>query len=396
MSTPTHATCHSPRPWRSLATVAACLVAAASLSGAAHASPIASHSEASHGYIVVLKNAPDLKLKPMSSQAAAFSARYGGRVTHVYQRALSGYAAQMTSTQARLLAADPRVARVEPSKTFRATAAPASWGLDRVDQRDLPLDQSYSVAEKASNVTAYIIDTGIRTTHQDFGGRATSGIDAVDNDEDATDCNGHGTHVAGTVGGSEYGIAKGVKLTAVRVLDCEGSGSTEQVIAGIDWVTQHAQKPAVANMSLGGGLSESLDEAVQRSVASGVTYAVAAGNSNADACQESPARVPEVLTVGASDEADARTSFSNFGTCVDVFAPGMNITSAWAESDTATEVLPGTSMASPHVAGAAALYLAGHPEAAPQEVQAGIVEKATADKVTNAGTGSPTKLLFVE
>ena len=209
---------------------------------------------------------------------------------------------------------------------------------------------------------AYIIDTGIRTTHSQFGGRAISGYDAIDGALPAADCNGHGTHVAGTVGGSTYGVAKAVSLVAVRVLNCSGSGSTSGVIAGIDWVTGNHQagQPAVANMSLGGGASSSLDTAVRNSIADGVTYALAAGNDNTNACNSSPARTAEALTVGSTTSSDARSSFSNYGTCVDIFAPGSSITSAWHTSDTATNTISGTSMAAPHVAGAAAPGPAGH------------------------------------
>ncbi|MDQ3576470.1 MAG: S8 family serine peptidase, partial [Actinomycetota bacterium] len=235
---------------------------------------------------------------------------------------------------------------------------------------------------------------GINLTHGDFGGRAVNGRDTVDNDNDATDCNGHGTHVAGTVGGTAYGLAKAVKLIAVRVLNCQGSGTTAGVIAGVDWVTANHVKPAVANMSLGGGASTTLDQSVQRSIAAGVTYALASGNSNTNACNSSPARVPEALTVNASDINDARATFSNFGTCTDLFAPGVGITSAWIGGNTATNTISGTSMASPHVAGAAALHLAANPTATPAQVNSAIVAAATPNKITNPGTGSANLLLF--
>ena len=245
---------------------------------------------------------------------------------------------------------------------------------------------------------AYIIDTGIRIGHRDFGGRAESGYDAVDGGT-ADDCNGHGTHVAGTVGGTAYGVAKEVHLVAVRVLDCQGSGTTAQVVAGIDWVTAHAVTPAVANMSLGGGADTVLDNAVRRSIGKGITYAIAAGNGflglfALDACTQSPARVAEALTVSATNANDAKPSWANRGTCVDVFAPGINIVSAWNTGDTATNTISGTSMATPHVTGAAALYLAGHPAASPADVHAAIVRTATTGVVTSAGAGSPNRLLY--
>jgi len=243
-------------------------------------------------------------------------------------------------------------------------------------------------------VHAYIIDTGIRFSHQTFGGRATSGFDAVDGGS-ADDCNGHGTHVSGTVGGSQYGVSKGVQLVAVRVLNCSGSGTTAQVVAGINWVTSHAIKPAVANMSLGGGASTSIDNAVNNSINSGVTYAIAAGNSNANACNFSPARVGAAITVGATGQNDARASFSNFGTCVDIFAPGVGITSSWDTSNTATNTISGTSMATPHVTGAAAQVLSAHPTFTPAQVRNELVANATTGVVGSPGSGSPNRLLFI-
>jgi subtilisin family serine protease len=331
----------------------------------------------------------------VAARADSTAAKYGGTVRHTYSAAMHGFAASMSEQEAKFLAADPAVDFVQQNQTVKLTddqANPPSWGQDRVDQRDLPLDNNYSFSTTASNVHAYIIDTGVETTHPEFGGRATSGFDAVDNDNDATDCNGHGTHVSGTIGGSTYGLAKEVQIVAVRVLDCSGSGTTEQVVAGIDWVTQNAVKPAVANMSLGGGADEALDTAVQNSIASGVTYGIASGNSSADACGFSPARVPEAITVNASDINDAQASFSNFGTCTDIYAPGVDITSSWLNGGTNT--ISGTSMATPHVVGASALYLADHPDAAPADVAAALTGNATPDKITGAGTGSPNLLLF--
>ncbi len=331
----------------------------------------------------------------VAARADSTAAKYGGTVRQTYSAAMHGFAASMSEQEATFLAADPAVEFVQQNQTVTLVADqadPPSWGQDRVDQRDLPLDAHYSYSTTASNVHAYVIDTGIETTHPEFGGRATSGFDAVDNDGDATDCNGHGTHVSGTIGGSTYGLAKEVSLVAVRVLDCSGSGTTAQVVAGIDWVTQNAVKPAVANMSLGGGVDAAIDSAVQSSIASGVTYAIASGNSDADACDFSPARVPEAITVNATDIDDARASFSNFGTCTDIFAPGVDITSSWLGGGTNT--ISGTSMATPHVTGAAALYLADHPDAAPADVAAALTGNGTPDKVTDPGTGSPNVLLY--
>ena len=301
----------------------------------------------------------------------------------------------MSATAAAALARNPRVRYIEQdSERFIVdTQLGATWGLDRIDQRDLPLSGAYTYTTFAAGVNVYVIDTGIRTTHTEFGGRASSGFTSVADGNGTNDCNGHGTHVAGTIGGATYGVAKGVTLYAVRVLNCSGSGSTSGVIAGIDWVTNNHVSPAVANMSLGGGASTALDDAVRSSVASGVTYAIAAGNSNANACNSSPARVSQALTVGSSTNTDARSSFSNFGTCVDLFAPGSNITSAWNTGDAATNTISGTSMASPHVAGAAALYLATDPAALPATVHAAVVDNATINKLSSIGSGSPNRLL---
>ena len=320
-----------------------------------------------------------------------------GRKDKVYSKALKGFSATLSEKAAQKIAEDPRVAYVEEDGivTIDATQSGATWGLDRIDQRDLPLNSTYNYDTTASNVKAYIIDTGIRTSHSQFGGRAINGYDAVDGTLPAADCHGHGTHVAGTVGGSTYGVAKGVTLVAVRVLDCNGSGSNSGVIAGVDWVTSDhaAGAPAVANMSLGGGISTALDDAVRRAVADGVTFAVASGNENTDACNGSPSRVAEAITVNSSTSTDARSSFSNYGTCTDIFAPGSSITSAWYSSDTATNTISGTSMATPHVAGAAALYLAGNPGASPATVWAAIRDSSTPNKITSPA-GSPNRLLY--
>lgn len=237
----------------------------------------------------------------------------------------------------------------------------ATWGLDRIDQRDLPLNSNYHYDYDGSGVTAFVIDTGVRNTHNEFGGRASSGYDFIDNDNDSSDCNGHGTHVAGTIGGSTYGVAKNVNIVGVRVLNCSGSGTNSGVISGINWVKNNAQGPSVANMSLGGGASQALDDAVNAAVAAGISFVVAAGNDNSNACNYSPARAANAVTVGSTTSTDSRSSFSNYGTCLDIYAPGSSITSAWYNSNSATNTISGTSMASPHVAGVAALYLAENP-----------------------------------
>jgi subtilisin family serine protease len=348
-------------------------------------------------YLVVLKDA-GLSAQGVTTSAAGLANRYGGAVAATFTSALRGFSATMSERAARRLAADPAVAWVEQDMVMHLTDTqtnPPSWGLDRIDQRNLPLSSSYTFPTTASNVHAYIIDTGIRFTHTTFGGRATSGRDTVDEDNDATDCHGHGTHVAGTVGGSQYGVAKAVQLVGIRVLNCQGSGTTTDIVQGIDWVTQNGIRPAVANMSLGGGINTTLDNAVANSINSGVTYAIAAGNSNQDACNFSPARTPAAITLGATDINDNRASFSNFGTCVDIFGPGVNITSSWMTSDTATNTISGTSMATPHAAGVAALILAANPSFTPQQVRDRMVADSTTGVVVNAGTGSPNRLLFV-
>ncbi|MGW5469666.1 S8 family peptidase [Streptomyces chartreusis] len=346
-------------------------------------------------YIVTLKKS--VGLKASSAAGKDLVEEYGGTVKKTFTKALNGYSAALSATEARRLAADPAVASVEQNQRVRladTTQTSAPWGLDRIDQAALPLSGTYTYPDSAgSGVTAYVIDTGVRITHQQISGRATYGYDAVDGDTTASDGNGHGTHVATTIAGSTYGVAKKAKIVAVRVLDNSGSGTTAGVIAGIDWVTDNHSGPSVANLSLGGGASTTLDTAVRNSIASGVTYAVAAGNSSANASSYSPARVTEAITVGATTSSDARASYSNYGSVLDIFAPGSSITAGWNTSDTATNTISGTSMATPHVAGAAAIYLAGHTSATPAAVASALTGGATANAVTSPGSGSPNRLL---
>ncbi|HEX5833184.1 MAG TPA: S8 family peptidase, partial [Pyrinomonadaceae bacterium] len=312
-----------------------------------------------NNYIVVLNDAVVgekglYSIAPYIAEELA--ATHRGKLKHVYKNALNGFAVEMSPADAERLSEDFRVAFVEEDGvvTLDATQSNPPWGLDRIDQRSRPLSGTYTFNWTGAGVFAYVIDTGILTSHTQFGGRAANVFDAFGGN--GQDCNGHGTHVAGTVGGSTYGVAKSVNLRGVRVLNCSGSGTNSGVIAGVDWVRVNRQNPAVANMSLGGGASSALDTAVNNLSNSGVAIAVAAGNSNTNACNSSPARAANAITVGSTTSTDARSSFSNFGSCLDLFAPGSGILSAWIGSTTATRTISGTSMASPHVAGVAALY----------------------------------------
>ncbi|HEU4423585.1 MAG TPA: S8 family serine peptidase [Pilimelia sp.] len=348
-------------------------------------------------YIVVLKN-DTLSAQSVRASATALASRHGGTVAATYTAALRGFSAKLSAQAARRLAADRLVAYVQQDMVMSLVDTqpnPPSWGLDRIDQRNLPLNNSYTYPNRERNVHAYVIDTGVRITHQDFGGRASHGRDTVSEDNDSSDCHGHGTHVAGTVGGTRFGVAKNVFIHGVRVLNCQGSGTTTDIVQGIDWVSANGIRPAVANMSLGGGVNTALDNAVANSISQGITYAIAAGNSGANACNFSPARTPAAITLGATAINDTRASFSNFGTCVDLFAPGVSITSAWFSSDTATNTISGTSMASPHACGVAALILSANPNLTPQQVRDRMVADATPNVVGNPGTGSPNRLLFV-
>ena len=359
-------------------------------------------------YIVVLRaaatgtaegvSAPATTAATVSATADRLAASYGGTVARVYPAALTGFEVRMPERAAKHLAADPAVAYVEQNHVVSLSGGvqlnPPSWGLDRIDQRYLPLDKKYVYPNKAPNVRAYVIDTGIRATHVDFGGSVTGGYDAVDGALPADDCNGHGTHLAGTIGGELHGVAKDVRLIAVRVLDCNGSGTYANVIAGVDWTTHNAVKPAVANMGVGGGPSAALDAAVTASINSGIVYAVPAGSSNANACNYSPGRVPAALTVAGTTPTDARMSSANFGACVDLFAPGQGITSTWHTSNTATNTISGSSMASAHVAGCAAVIWSDNPTWTAGQVIAYLLGNATSGIVTSPGTGTPNRLLY--
>ncbi|MGW1627093.1 S8 family peptidase [Streptomyces sp. NPDC002172] len=350
-------------------------------------------------YLVTLKEG----IRGSSAAGRDVAARYGAKISHTYGSVLNGYAVEASAAQARRLAADSRVASVVQDSRVRLARSrtylqknPPSWGLDRVDQAGLPLDRSYrSPGSAGAGVTVYVIDTGVRIAHTDFGGRASYGWDFVGNDRSAGDGNGHGTHVAGIIAGTRYGVAKKARIVSVRVLDDTGAGTTAQVIAGVDWVTAHARRPAVANLSLGGYHSAQLDTAVRNSIKAGVTYTVAAGNGGLPAARYSPADVPQALTVGATDRTDTRAGFSDYGSAVDLFAPGVAIASDSNASDTARATYSGTSMAAPHVAGAAALYLAGHRGATPARVADALIAGAASGKVSDAGRGSPDRLLRV-
>ncbi|BCV53953.1 S8 family peptidase [Shewanella algae] len=337
-----------------------------------------------------------------SSMGARLANEHGIEVRQNFGNSINGVLVKANAAQIQSLLKDPNIkyveqdqrVSIEPMVEAAGDQGGATWGLDRIDQRDLPLNSNYHYDYDGSGVTAFVIDTGVRNTHNEFGGRASSGYDFIDNDNDSSDCNGHGTHVAGTIGGSTYGVAKNVNIVGVRVLNCSGSGTNSGVISGINWVKNNAQGPSVANMSLGGGASQALDDAVNAAVAAGISFVVAAGNDNSNACNYSPARATNAVTVGSTTSTDSRSSFSNYGTCLDIYAPGSSITSAWYNSNSATNTISGTSMASPHVAGVAALYLAENPALSPTQLTNLLVSRASSGKVGDAKTGSPNKLLY--
>lgn len=347
-------------------------------------------------YIVILNK----DIGPAKDFAQNIAKQHGGRVLQSYDSALKGFAIYLPDTAGtafiEAMKKNPQVLSVENDTVVNIDATTQSnpdWGLDRIDQKALPLNSTYSYSQTGSGTTAYIVDTGILSTHQEFSGRVLNGYTAISDGNGTTDCNGHGTHVAGTVGGTTYGVAKSVRLVPVRILGCDGSGASSNVIAGLDWILKNGSKPAVVNMSLGGAASSSLDSAVENLYNNGYVMVVAAGNSNTDACTSSPARTSNAITVAATDNTDTRASYSNYGSCVDIFAPGSQINSSWIGSNTATKVLNGTSMATPHVVGVVAEMLQSTPTATPQTISANLLNQATSNVVKNP-SGSPNRLLY--
>lgn len=347
-------------------------------------------------YIVILNKDAD----PSNDFAKNIAKQHGGKVLQTYDTVLKGFAVYLPEAAGtafvEAMKKNPNVVSVENDTIMKIDATTQSnpdWGLDRIDQKALPLNSAYSYLQTGSGTTAYIVDTGILSTHQQFSGRVLSGYTAISDGNGTTDCNGHGTHVAGTVGGSTYGVAKNVSLVPIRILGCDGSGASSNVIAGLDWILKNGKKPAVVNMSLGGGASTSLDSAVENLFNNGYVMVVAAGNSNTDACSSSPARVSKAITVAATDNTDTRASYSNYGSCVDIFAPGSQINSSWIGNNTATKILNGTSMATPHVVGVVAEMLQSTPTATPQTISTNLLNQASSNVVKNP-SGSPNRLLY--
>ena len=325
----------------------------------------------------------------------------GTDVLRTYSSALNGFAINADGKQIREIAQLAEFKYAEQDQTVslnlpESSRAVGSWGLDRIDQRDLPLNDTYDVAQSGRGVSAYVLDTGISPSHNDFGGRVGTGYNAVNDNNGTDDCHGHGTHVSGTVGGENFGVAKGVTLYPVRVLNCEGGEAWSTIVEGVDWLADNAKKPAVANISIGGGYSQALNDAVDAAVRKGIFITASAGNANQDACNESPSAAPSSISVGATTNRDARASFSNWGSdCVDIMAPGDNIVSASYQNDNGSSTMSGTSMAAPHVAGAGALFLQNNPNATPDEVFRHLESKATTGHLSGLN-GSPDLLLFVQ
>ncbi|MFA2917181.1 S8 family peptidase [Acinetobacter pittii] len=347
-------------------------------------------------YIVILNK----DVGSSNEFAQGIAKQHGGKVLQTYDAVLKGFAIYLPDVAGtafvEAMKKNPKVVSVENDTIMKIDATTQSnpdWGLDRIDQKNLPLDSAYSYLQTGSGTTAYIVDTGILSTHQQFSGRVLSGYTAISDGNGTNDCHGHGTHVAGTVGGSTYGVAKNVSLVPIRILGCDGSGASSNVIAGLDWILKNGKKPAVVNMSLGGDANTSLDSAVENLFNNGYVMVVAAGNSNTDACSSSPARVSKAITVAATDSTDTRASYSNYGSCVDIFAPGSQINSSWIGSNTATKVLNGTSMATPHVVGVVAEMLQSTPTATPQTISNNLLNQASNNVVKNP-SGSPNRLLY--
>ncbi|HHP0320104.1 S8 family peptidase [Acinetobacter baumannii] len=347
-------------------------------------------------YIVILNK----DAGPSKDFAQNIAKQHAGKVLQSYDTVLKGFAIYLPDTAGaafiEAMKKNPHVLSVESDTIVNIDATTQSnpdWGLDRIDQKALPLNSTYSYLQTGSGTTAYIVDTGILSSHQEFSGRVLSGYTAISDGNGTTDCNGHGTHVAGTVGGTTYGVAKNVNLVPIRILGCDGSGASSNVIAGLDWILKNGKKPAVVNMSLGGATSSSLDSAVENLYNNGYVMVVAAGNSNTDACTSSPARVSKAITVAATDNTDTRASYSNYGSCVDIFAPGSQINSSWIGNNTATKILNGTSMATPHVAGVVAEMLQSTPTASPQTISTNLLNQASSNVVKNP-SGSPNRLLY--
>ncbi|RSM86677.1 S8 family peptidase [Kibdelosporangium aridum] len=349
--------------------------------------PVQANAEPAHRYIVVLNGTAGID---------TLTNRFDVRAEHTYHTVLTGFSASLTQSQLRRLSGDKSVSYVVPDSQVHAYGEQLNppWNLDRIDQRDLPYDGKYRWVTDAANVHAYVIDTGVRRTHSDLLGRVAPGVDLVENDGNPNDDNGHGTFIAGIIGGTKYGVAKKITIVPVKVLSASGSGSMSTVIAGLDWITRNAKKPAVANMSLGGSANQALDDAVRRSIASGVTYGVAAGSSASDAGNFSPARVKEAITTAATNINDCVHTASNYGPLIDLHAPGVNITGIWNSSDTATTTLTGTSFSTPHAVGGAGLYLATHPTATPAQVEAALIANSTKDKLCGLRPNTANRLLY--